>query len=787
MTPPVSYLLSFAAAALFCSLQFGITARVAHGESACPNEYQYTQQPPEDIACNPYVKGTLRLHCAVTGPEDLEIRWYFSHSSNSMDIFSEDTELLTETAGGRYSFIVLPIENGVGQGLIVHNLNSTEDHGSYWCQAFLSDGSYYLSATMAFLLFEESLLIFIKDPCPDAFLTSSDPRCAELMEIVVPPVTTNVPVITSAVANALPSSPVVQIGATTALLLPQTLTAGTSPTPMPLTPTRVTTNPANPNPSPTEITTGSTTDPQTDPPADSKTMDTVTFYAAMGTAGFLVVVVVALVVVILILCRKRCHRVGLVGTEKNKESGFEQLSMQSDLSGVFKRTAYRHNISTQIQGTSRSEHSSGDYAEIGPALLTLRSQTHDYSEIPDFQPPLPPIPLSTMPGGVSNRYSPHEDELDTYLPPADRENPYDLPVHATNVTAQQLQESPQQQDRAPPPTSPPPPPPPPSNYQIFEKVPKPTETVASEKLASSSPPFHPHDYHVLERQPESEVEESSISQLETIPEHPYHILEEQAEENSESLESTIVPSLPDIGIKEATPGFTDPEIEERMSESGNQFTASTADGDYDRLVDPPQLYRLLEHSPSLIQPRIREFPVRGYHLSNISENVGGVRYLSPQTEETTLSSKSGTLSDTSSEVVFDDPQYTMSPRRTVPALKIETRSHGHGKSSGHVQESVRDADEQDLSKYLGDYERDPSYMEQLHQRSSENSARGSTGSDDYPNSTYSLLTSGALLLPKGASSDFPHVYQSLETETMDPRQQYEKLRKQDSVGLETVI
>ena len=461
---------------------------------------------------------------------------------------------------------------------------------------------------------------------------------------------------------------------------------------------------------------------------------------------------------------------------------------RSDLTGVFKRTAYRHDISMQIQSTLRSAHSSGDYAEIGPALVTLRSQAHDYSEIPEFQPPLPPIPLSTMPSSVSNRFSSHEDEPDTYLTPANRENPYDLPVPPhTEVTTQQSQENLQQHERVPPPTSPPPPPPPPltNNYQIFEKVPKPADTTSSDQVIPSLP-FRPHDYHILERPSESEVEESSVSQLETIPEHPYHILEEEMEENS--LEDTTVSSLPDIGIKAATPGFTDPEIEERMSESCNQVSSSASDGDYDRLVDPPQLYRLLEHSPSLIQPRIREFPIRGYHLSNVSENVGGVRYLSPQTEETTLSSKSGTISDTSSEVVFDDPQYTVSPRRNPPAAMKPKRNQGHGKPPGHVvDESARDPEELDLSKYLGDYERDPSYMEQLHQRSSENSARGSTDSDDYPNSTYSPLTSDTFLLPKGASSDLSHVYQSLETETMDPRQQYEKLRKQDTAVIETVI
>ena len=444
-------------------------------------------------------------------------------------------------------------------------------------------------------------------------------------------------------------------------------------------------------------------------------------------------------------------------------------------------------MSVQIPGAMRSTHSSGDYAEIGPALVTLRSQAHDYSEIPEFRPTPPPIPQSAIPS--SGRYSLHEPEPDAYLTPTGRENPYDLPIPPLEEHPQQMQEGQQQQKRAPAPTTPPPPPP--SNYQIFEKVPRPEDTAAAVDSSEqcSSPPLSPNNYHTLESPSESEFQDSSISQLETIPEHPYHILEEQRRESS--LERTPVPSLPDLEIKEATPGFTDPEVDKEASESHNQSSVSAADGDYDRLVDPPQLYRLLEHSPSLIQPRIREFPVGGSsynHLSNFCDALG---YLSPQTEETTLSSKSGTASDSSSEVVFDDPQYTVSPRRKPPASKkskIELRSHSHSKPYRFpVQDSVRDAEEMDLSKYQGDYERDPSYMELLQQRSSENSARGSTVSDDYPDSTYSPLTSDTFLLPKGSSSDVSHVYQSLETQSMEPKQHYEKLRKQDTVAKETVI
>lgn len=429
---------------------------------------------------------------------------------------------------------------------------------------------------------------------------------------------------------------------------------------------------------------------------------------------------------------------------------------------AFKRrgahTPYQPDIS-MISGSGRSPPGSGDYAEIGPALVLLRAQhaalqgMHEYSEIPEVFPHM-------AHSHIDESMFSQEHSLDPYQMPGG-ENPYDLPILPPERQGEQ-QDSVQEpidttdDERADS-----------HDYHILERIP-PSErsTRQLDERKFSSPPISPHNYHTLESPSETphvpistRAEKSPSWPLEPIPEHPYHTLEESI--SIDATESEVQEPEINSEVAEIAPGFTDPEI------SGGglipEKNKDDDDGGYDRLVGPPQLYHILEQSPSAFRPRIRDFPDGYSYFEGISGQPAG-HFLSSQTEETIVSS---TLSNSSagSGDMFDDPQYNVNLKQKQPLGKA--KSDAGSMPVHNMCTPFRGSPEAvNLAKYRGDYERDPTYMERLRKRSAED-----TDSLDYT----PVIVSG---LPRRSSlPEFSHIYQTLEQGTMDPKQEYEELRK----------
>ena len=440
----------------------------------------------------------------------------------------------------------------------------------------------------------------------------------------------------------------------------------------------------------------------------------------------------------------------------------------------------------QVSSSSQSRNGSGEYAEIGPALFMLQSRhhetlnsSHDYSEIPE----LPPERRRTNHMATTTELQ--QTGSETLMEGTNSENPYDLPVLSEEPEEPEnvvdAEEDPVTR------TDPEVQSPDPHKYHILEEPPidsdSSKETPVSDGILPVSSPTSPHSYHVLEGPP-SDAQylchshaEGGIFQLQTIPEHPYHVLEEGQTLSSQIMETDPSTFRNSQTLKEATPGFTDPEVCDETFDS-NDPKSDLENREYDRLVGPQHLYHILEKSSSALRPVICEFPLTGY--TNLDHQAihppqthASCHLLEPKTDESVVSSKSESSTDSSFEAAFDDPQYLISPRRRPINIKAKSdveshcrRVYANGRFEGYTQAV-------DLTKYLGDYERDPSYVALLHKRSTDKSSEVSCRDHHTRRSS----------LP-----DLPHVYQALESTTMDPRQQYERLRKQqDLASTETAI
>lgn len=477
------------------------------------------------------------------------------------------------------------------------------------------------------------------------------------------------------------------------------------------------------------------------------------------------------------------------------------------------------NLSIAISSSSRSPCDSGDYAEIGPVLqMALRSNTgntHEYSEIPE------------LPSPRNRNEHPSRQTRD--------ENPYDEPslpadFHARQIASprnahgsttpemvsgdsatdssvshayQILERVPKLVNHHAPPTSPPPAPPtasaPPTSLPPAPPTspPPPTSDIDNPSIVSS--PVSPHSYHILEESLSypgfdgavgedylyPTITESSTARLSTIPEHPYNVLG-----GSPQLPLLVRLSSEDTDtdVKEAMPDFVDLEISEAATppSTSKDTTACYEDREYDRLVGPTRLYHILERSPASNRPRIRGLPGgydrldSGIGTLQLDQSSRGIRLESPQTEETTASSVSGLSCLSSKEnspsgqepQVFDDPQYVVGPKRKAKKTVSDNSEvlNSKGRSRAHVLDDI------DLAKYCGNYERDPCYMARLHRvLAAQRRTKEAEDCSDYASysrsSRFSTLSGGSSL------PDIAHVYQSLEADTKDPLQPYEKVRR----------
>lgn len=416
-----------------------------------------------------------------------------------------------------------------------------------------------------------------------------------------------------------------------------------------------------------------------------------------------------------------------------------------------------------LNGTQRRD-LSGDYAEIGPALIMNNERLHHlHSSYP--QPSNPP-PLPHPHPRFMAFHSSIERAVDPYSISGGYENPYDLPILPREDTLSVTMRS--------------------QDYDVLERgLVRVSENCGTcpETSSFSTPPDSP-SYHTLENSGihSASVEisgtldfpqEHRISRLETIPEHPYHVLEMDSEQSA--LQLSAAGSTGDTPVVPST-------------------TDSTDDLAYDRLIGPPHLYHILEHSPSLNKPRIHRFQFSDHNPleQNQSRNEHATANQTPshspdiyiRTES--LSSDSSGGSD-----VFDDPQYVLSPE---PPVLVDSACT-HGRPPAFVQSLLLQKELGNRSKYCGDYERDPTYMRRLHSNSTSpklllaspelvNCIDVTSSQDDSGFCTYGIRQEIELkrqsLLP-----NIPHIYQSLQAETMDPHLLYQRVLKQGSQSSET--
>ena len=381
------------------------------------------------------------------------------------------------------------------------------------------------------------------------------------------------------------------------------------------------------------------------------------------------------------------------------------------------------------------------------------------------------------------------------------ENPYDLPdqlqqsssgqarAHPQQATPPELANAPSQQNR---------------NYHSLETPSLLTEGDTQSSIDGSSdftnsnllvtppPEDNPHtptagrigpDEIVTEAEVES-TDQGSAAPLPIIPENPYHTLEESSSSTGNSIESPSTQNKCLNGVDGHISVSSDAEVHQPQAFPPVQ---RLQDEGYDRLVGPPHIYHILQKSPSLIRPRVRACsPTSGYHHLDNRMDTGAQ---SPQcmengppsfplTEDPLVlqSEESSTLS---SSEIFDDPQYNFSPKRMISAAKSNTDRHRNS-HNGQFTTLERAKIEKgiDLSKYRGDYERDPMYMKLIHRLTE--AAKQSEPSEDADR----LDISPFLKLPRSRSMSLPdlmHTYQPLEPNTRDPLRDYETLQKEETV------
>ena len=133
--------------------------------------------------CNPYIEGTIKLECAVTGTNIAKIQWYFS-STNSMNMFDE-SDVVEITNSSKYSLRSSDTREQLSVMLTIHNLSEDDDTGSYWCRGFLLDGR-WLSSPDSFVLKTSDMYSNIV--CPDVTFKNTMLTCAQVY--VSPAITT---------------------------------------------------------------------------------------------------------------------------------------------------------------------------------------------------------------------------------------------------------------------------------------------------------------------------------------------------------------------------------------------------------------------------------------------------------------------------------------------------------------------------------------------------------------------------------------------------------------------
>ena len=478
---------------------------------------------------------------------------------------------------------------------------------------------------------------------------------------------------------------------------------------------------------------------------------------------------------------------------------------------------YKHTESTHVIRTDTAHHRtmSGEYAEIGPAL----SASQEYGHTNILHSSLPPIPTEMDPESNQFQNPGYENPYDLLIFPAQTQATAEADDVMPSKSQEKIQEGADSQNVKS------------HDYHMLEQI-------APTTLESTTPVISPqHTYHTLENTAQSLVESDdkpdatasayddiipsepsqrlscdSTSELSRLPTIPENDMEDQGSVEYVNIvqpgphyhpSDAVSPDLSTIADLKDCTGFSE---------------SSKDDGDYDRLIDPPHLYHVLEHSPSLPGcPRIHSFDMSTTtatyshlepgHCANEDIHVllPHIHFVSQHADVKNASdsySSESSLEATESNV-FDDPQYLVglpSQTRMVKSacsmrdkLKELQKTYGYAQQHGHPPTLVhRDKTEAHsdsiLMKYSGDYERDPVYMQKLYNESQRHSSHDEsstcTGISQHPlrvmddsmwcdDSGFATYSSRRSSLPNLGK----HIYQPLETETLEPVQPYDKLNK----------
>lgn len=266
----------------------------------------------------------------------------------------------------------------------------------------------------------------------------------------------------------------------------------------------------------------------------------------------------------------------------------------------------------------------------------------------------------------------------------------------------------------------------------------------------------PHVDIVIEPMTEESI---TVVTLPVIPEHPYHVLEEQQVMDNNLQNTSQFDSSCESSVEPVPPPKILP-------------VSLSEDEGYDRLVGPPHIYHILHKPSSLARPQVRECsPTSGYHhLSNRMENSDQIHATLPLPDDLLYSEENSIVSGSE---LFDDPMYNCSPKRAIRSGPPKSLHNGQATTL----ETTRREKPVNLSKYRGDYERDPTYMKFIREASKQSNepAEESDHTDVGP-----LMKDRTLSSTK--STSLPDIttgpmYQSLQTLTRDPLRNYEMLHK----------
>lgn len=153
-------------------------------------QYCYTEQPPEELTCNPYINSELRLECRIRVPfrSRPQVVWFY-RTENGQQQGECLTEMLqnTETAAGQPKISIPPLQRmgsilegqtHVRSRLHIRSLNDS-DAGMYWCR-LITNGSTLLDPSDPVYLQTQAAYVNFSASCPPlSSISKQEEKCAD--------------------------------------------------------------------------------------------------------------------------------------------------------------------------------------------------------------------------------------------------------------------------------------------------------------------------------------------------------------------------------------------------------------------------------------------------------------------------------------------------------------------------------------------------------------------------------------------------------------------------------